>query len=34
VSLRKEGMGATAIAKAMRCKRENVYKAFKAAGLN
>ena len=33
-SLRKEGMGATAIAKAVGCKRGNVYKALKAAGLN
>jgi hypothetical protein len=34
VSLRKEGMGATAIAQAVECKRGNVYKALKAAGLN
>ena len=34
VSLRKGGMGATAIAKAVGCKRGNVYKALKAAGLN
>ena len=34
VSLRKEGMGATEIAKAIGCKRGNVYKALKAAGLN
>jgi DNA invertase Pin-like site-specific DNA recombinase len=34
VSLRKEGMGATEIAKAVGCKRGNVYKALKAAGLN
>jgi DNA invertase Pin-like site-specific DNA recombinase len=34
VSLRKEGMGATEIAKAVRCKRGNVCKTLKAAGLN
>ena len=34
VALRKEGMGATEIAKAVGCKRGNVYKALKAAGLN
>jgi DNA invertase Pin-like site-specific DNA recombinase len=34
VSLRKEGMGASDIAKAVGCKRGNVYKALKAAGLN
>jgi DNA invertase Pin-like site-specific DNA recombinase len=34
VSLRKEGMGATEIAKAVGCKRGNVYKALKAATLN
>jgi DNA invertase Pin-like site-specific DNA recombinase len=34
VSLRKDGMGATEIAKAVRCKRGNVYKALKAVGLN
>jgi DNA invertase Pin-like site-specific DNA recombinase len=34
VSLRKEGMGATEIAMAVGCKRGNVYKALKAAGLN
>ena len=34
VSLRKEGMGATEIAKAVGCKRGNVYKALRAAGLN
>ena len=33
VSLRKEGMGATEIAKAVGCKRGNVYKTLKAAGL-
>ena len=27
-------MGATEIARAVRCKRGNVYKALKAAGLN
>jgi DNA invertase Pin-like site-specific DNA recombinase len=34
VSLRKEGMGASEIAKSVGCKRGNVYKALKAAGLN
>ena len=34
VALRKEGIGATAIAKAVRCKRGNVYKTLKAVGLN
>jgi DNA invertase Pin-like site-specific DNA recombinase len=34
VALRKEGMGATEIARAIGCKRGNVYKALKAAGLN
>ena len=34
VSLRKEGMGATEIAKAVGCKRGTVYKTLKAAGLN
>jgi DNA invertase Pin-like site-specific DNA recombinase len=34
VSLRKEGMGATEIAKAVGCKRGNVYKTLKAAGMN
>jgi DNA invertase Pin-like site-specific DNA recombinase len=34
VSLRKEGKGATEIAKAVGCKRGNVYKTLKAAGLN
>jgi DNA invertase Pin-like site-specific DNA recombinase len=34
VSLRKEGMGATEIAKVIACKRGNVYKTLKAAGLN
>jgi DNA invertase Pin-like site-specific DNA recombinase len=33
VSLRKEGMGATEIAKTVGCKRGNVYKTLKAAGL-
>jgi DNA invertase Pin-like site-specific DNA recombinase len=33
VSLRKEGMGATEIAKAVGCKRGNVYKTLKATGL-
>ena len=31
--MRKEGMGATEIAKAVGCKRGNVYKTLKAAGL-
>jgi DNA invertase Pin-like site-specific DNA recombinase len=34
VSLRKEGMGAKDIAKAVGCKRGNVYKTLKAPGLN
>jgi DNA invertase Pin-like site-specific DNA recombinase len=34
VALRKEGMGATDIARAVGCKRGNVYKALKAEGLN
>ena len=34
VSLRKDGMGATEIVKAVGCKRGNVYKTLKAAGLN
>ena len=34
VSLRKEGMGAAEIANAVGCKRGNVYKTLKAAGLN
>jgi DNA invertase Pin-like site-specific DNA recombinase len=34
VSLRKQGMGATEIAKAVGCKRGNVYKTLRAAGLN
>jgi DNA invertase Pin-like site-specific DNA recombinase len=34
VTLRKEGMGATEIANAVGCKRGNVYKALKSAGLN
>jgi DNA invertase Pin-like site-specific DNA recombinase len=34
VSLRKEGMGASQIAKVVGCKRGNVYKTLKAAGLN
>jgi DNA invertase Pin-like site-specific DNA recombinase len=33
VALRKEGMGATQIARAVGCKRGNGYKALKAAGL-
>ena len=34
VALRKEGMGATEIAKAVGCKRGNVNKTLTAAGLN
>jgi DNA invertase Pin-like site-specific DNA recombinase len=34
VALHKEGMGATEIAKVVGCKRGNVYKTLKAAGLN
>ena len=34
VSWRKQGMGATEIAKAVGCKRGNVYKTLNAAGLN
>jgi DNA invertase Pin-like site-specific DNA recombinase len=34
VSLRTEGMGASQIAKVVGCKRGNVYKTLKAAGLN
>jgi DNA invertase Pin-like site-specific DNA recombinase len=34
VALRKEGMGATEIAKSIGCKRGNVYKVLKSAGLN
>ena len=34
VSLHKEGMDATEIAKAVGCKRGNVYKTLKAVGLN
>ena len=34
VSLRKEGMGASEIAKVVGCKRGNVYKTLTAAGLN
>ena len=34
VALRKEGMGATEIANTVGCKRGNVYKTLKAAGLN
>ena len=33
LELRKQGMGATAIAEAVGCKRGNVYKALKTAGL-
>jgi DNA invertase Pin-like site-specific DNA recombinase len=33
LELRKQGMGATAIAEAVGCKRGNVYKALKSAGL-
>jgi hypothetical protein len=34
VAPRKEGMGATDIAKTVGCKRGDVYKTLKAAGLN
>jgi DNA invertase Pin-like site-specific DNA recombinase len=34
VALRKEGMGATEIARAVGCKRGNVYKTLKVAGFN
>jgi DNA invertase Pin-like site-specific DNA recombinase len=34
VTLRKEGMGVSEIAKAVGCKRGNVYKTLRAAGLN
>ena len=34
VSPRKQGMGATEIAKAVGCKRGNIYKTLKATGLN
>ena len=34
IALRKEGMGATGIARAVGCKRGNVYKALKAAGMS
>jgi DNA invertase Pin-like site-specific DNA recombinase len=34
VALRKEGIGATEIAKAVGCKRGNVYKTLKAVGLS
>ena len=33
VALRKDGLGATEIARAVGCKRGNVYKALKAAGV-
>ena len=33
VALKKEGLGATEIARAVGCKRGNVYKALKAAGV-
>ena len=33
IALRREGMGATEIASAVGCKRGNVYKALKAAGV-
>jgi IS30 family transposase len=33
LALRKEGMGATEIAKAVGRKRGNVYKALRAAGI-
>jgi DNA invertase Pin-like site-specific DNA recombinase len=34
VALRKAGLGATEIARAVGCKRGNVYKALKAAGMS
>ena len=34
VALRKDGLGATEIARAVGCKRGNVYKALKAGGLH
>jgi DNA invertase Pin-like site-specific DNA recombinase len=34
IALRKEGLGATGIARAVGCKRGNVYKALKAAGMS
>jgi DNA invertase Pin-like site-specific DNA recombinase len=34
IALRKQGMGATEIAQAVGCKRGNVYKALKAAGMS
>ena len=34
VALRKQGKGATEIARAVGCQRGNVYKALKASGLN
>lgn len=34
IALRKEGMGATEIARAVGCKRGNVYKALKTVGLS
>jgi DNA invertase Pin-like site-specific DNA recombinase len=33
IALRKEGLGATEIARSMGCKRGNVYRALKAAGV-
>ena len=33
VALRKEGLGATEIARAVGCNRGNVYKTLKAAGI-
>jgi DNA invertase Pin-like site-specific DNA recombinase len=33
IVLREEGMGATQIARAVGCKRGNVYKTLRAAGL-
>jgi len=33
VALRKDGLGATEIARVVGCKRGNVYKALKAAGV-
>jgi DNA invertase Pin-like site-specific DNA recombinase len=34
IALRKKGVGATEIARAVGCKRGNVYKALKAAGMS
>ena len=34
IALRKQGMGATEIARAVGCERGNVYKVLKAAGMS